>query len=343
MTRPCPQCGAEAGSADSYCEECGHDLLVSRSDWDAQVRQREQQCSDCPRCGGSEISADGYCEQCGAKAPAGRDRVEFALGPVAGVSDRGRRGRTNEDAMALATVRQSGSWELTEFAVSVVCDGISSARRPEEASLAAVEAGIGATLASLRSSAEASDATRAGAAAAADAVRVLARPDDGNNPPSCTYVSAVVSADVVTVGWLGDSRAYWLGCDGPSVCLTSDDSWAAHMVAAGALDADKAFADDRAHTLVRWVGADADDMEPRVRTIRLPGPGVVLLCSDGLWNYLPGADELAARALPLATEDPLAAAKALTRFALDAGGHDNITVVVVAVPPIARSDTRSAP
>ena len=313
-TRPCPKCGVAVGPADNFCEDCGHDLLVSRSDWDGEVERRQH----------------------------GRDRVEFMLGPVAGVSDRGRRGHTNEDAMALATVRRPGCWDVVETVVTVVCDGISSARRPEQASLAAAEAGIGALLAGLRSGSDAESATRDGAAAAAAAVVQLARPDDGNNPPSCTYVSAVVSgggpsgtvADRVTIGWLGDSRAYWLAeASAPSACLTSDDSWAVRMVEAGALTAERAFADERAHTLVRWVGADAGDPEPRVRTFEPPGPGVVLVCSDGLWNYLPDAGELAAATLPLAETDPLAAAKELTQFALDAGGRDNITVVVVSVPP----------
>ena len=337
MTRPCPVCGNEVGPADGFCEGCGRDLLVTRSDWDAYVGERAASVK-CDSCGSAQISADGYCEQCGVKAPSPRDRVEFALGPVAGVSDRGNRGHTNEDAMALAAVRRPGDWDATGCVVAVVCDGISTARRPETASLAAVEAGIEAILSGLRAGDGAEAATRAGVAAGADAVRVLARPDDGNNPPSCTYVSAVVTADTITVGWLGDSRAYWLDAQGGSACLTSDDSWATHMIAAGALTPDEAYADVRAHTLVRWVGADATDTEPRVRSFHPPGPGVVLVCSDGLWNYLPGAGQLAAAALPGAEDDPFGSARSLTQIALDAGGRDNITVVLVPVPP-----DRSAP
>jgi serine/threonine protein phosphatase PrpC len=61
--------------------------------------------------------------------------------------------------------------------------------------------------------------------------------------------------------------------------------------------------------------------------------GAVLLCSDGLWNYEQDAAALADRALPVALTDPLRAAGDLVKFAIDAGGSDNITVVLIPFPP----------
>jgi serine/threonine protein phosphatase PrpC len=58
----------------------------------------------------------------------------------------------------------------------------------------------------------------------------------------------------------------------------------------------------------------------------------VLICSDGLWNYRPDAAGLAKLALPAALTDPLAAAGTLLTFALQAGGMDNITVVLAPFP-----------
>jgi serine/threonine protein phosphatase PrpC len=67
-------------------------------------------------------------------------------------------------------------------------------------------------------------------------------------------------------------------------------------------------------------------------TLHPRGRGALLLCTDGLWNYLPDAADLAAVALPeLAEGGPMAAAEALTTLALDEGGRDNITVVVIPV------------
>ena len=60
---------------------------------------------------------------------------------------------------------------------------------------------------------------------------------------------------------------------------------------------------------------------------------MLLLCSDGLWNYRPEAAELAAMAMPAALTRPLDAAADLAKFALDSGGLDNITVVIIPFPP----------
>jgi hypothetical protein len=57
------------------------------------------------------------------------------------------------------------------------------------------------------------------------------------------------------------------------------------------------------------------------------------VCSDGLWNYRPEAAGLAALlALPSALGDPLGAASSLVRFAVEAGGMDNITVALIPLP-----------
>jgi serine/threonine protein phosphatase PrpC len=63
-----------------------------------------------------------------------------------------------------------------------------------------------------------------------------------------------------------------------------------------------------------------------------PGAGVVLVCSDGLWNYLPEAAELARLAMPRALTDPLGAANDMVQFAVEAGGADNITAVLIPYP-----------
>jgi serine/threonine protein phosphatase PrpC len=58
-----------------------------------------------------------------------------------------------------------------------------------------------------------------------------------------------------------------------------------------------------------------------------------MLCSDGLWNYQPDPAGLAAMALPAARTEPLPTAAALVKFAVESGGMDNITVVLVPFPP----------
>ena len=84
--------------------------------------------------GPAAVGPDGYCENCGRKVPVGRDHAELDLGLVAGVTDRGLRHQRNEDAMALATATGPHG----PVALAVVSDGVSSAPRPDEASLTAV-------------------------------------------------------------------------------------------------------------------------------------------------------------------------------------------------------------
>ena len=146
-------------------------------------------------------------------------------------------------------------------------------------------------------------------------------------------MSATVDSERVTLCWLGDSRAYWLTADpAGSVRLTKDDSIAEEIVAAGVASVDEAMASPQAHVITRWLGADLPGPEPHVARFTPPGPGVVLICSDGLWNYRQEAADLAAMALPAAQTEPLPAAAGMVKFAVDQGGLDNITVAITPWP-----------
>jgi serine/threonine protein phosphatase PrpC len=150
--------------------------------------------------------------------------------------------------------------------------------------------------------------------------------------PSVTYISATISGDAVTVCWLGDSRAYWLSAESDPERLTTDDSLAEEMVTRGDLTEAEAMASPQAHVITRWLGADVAEPQAHVARFEPPGRGVVLVCSDGLWNYRPDAAGLAKLALPHALNDPLGAAVDMVRFAIEAGGMDNITVVLAPFP-----------
>jgi serine/threonine protein phosphatase PrpC len=326
VTSPCPACGEPIGPDDGFCEACGAELAPAAVSSGAAGGALE-----CPTCsadgrGPAGVSPEGYCEYCGRKVPSGRDREELTVGLAAGVTDRGLRHLRNEDAMALAATRVAGE----PVALAVVCDGVSSAPRADEASLSAARAAAGSLLSAVRAGDDPAAASAAAARAGGRAAGDLAGPAGA---PATTYTSAVVDGAGVTVCWLGDSRIYWLAADlAGSRCLTTDDSLAEELVAGG-LAVDEAMASPQAHVITRWLGADLPEPEPHVARFEPPDQGVVLLCSDGLWNYQPEATELAAMALPAALTDPLAAAAALVRFALDAGGGDNITTVLMPFPP----------
>jgi serine/threonine protein phosphatase PrpC len=326
----CPTCADPVGAADRFCEGCGTDLLVHRTPVGGPLGPIAGTARACVSCGATEISADGFCEQCGRAQPAGRDRMEYDLGPVAGVGDRGRYRQRNEDSMAFARI---GPEDDPRAIVAVVCDGVASTERADQASQAAADTALDVLAsAALEDGADLRAATADAVRAAVAQVTGLAAKEPPGTSPSCTFVSAVATPDGITVGWVGDSRVYWLAPAGPSRQLTLDDTVAAQLVAAGmdAADASRVF---HANALSSWIGADAGEVEPHVVTLAPKNPGVVLLCSDGLWNYVPEADDLAAK-LPVESGrvPPLATATSLTELALELGGRDNVTVVVISYP-----------
>jgi serine/threonine protein phosphatase PrpC len=322
----CPSCGAPVAAGDSFCESCGTELNPPAVSTEPPGYQAEcPVCSVDPEAPPHAITAEGYCESCGRKVPSGRDHSELDLGLLAGVTDRGLRHTRNEDAMALAIADVPGG----PVAIAVVCDGVSTSPRPDDASLTGAQASVRALITSAR---RGEDPAEASLAAVHSAHQALTRISSPSEAPSATYISAVIRDDAVTVCWLGDSRAYWLST-GPDVMrLSTDDSLAEEIIARGAMSEAEALASPQAHVITRWLGADIVEPEPHVVRFEPLGPGAVLVCSDGLWNYRPEAAGLAELALPAALTDPLGAAAELVKFALDAGGMDNITAVLVPFP-----------
>jgi serine/threonine protein phosphatase PrpC len=346
-TASCPEHGPPAAPEHRFCEECGRDLSSGDRAPAAAVPvpagraaaappawlSSRAPADGCAGCGSGVVTGIGdYCDHCGRRRSAGRDRAELALTGVAAVTDRARR-RRNEDAVAVS--------RLAGATLAVVCDGVSTSRRADSAAQAAAEAGIEVLRGAVAGGTRAAQATTLAAAAAAGAARAAARPDDGDSPPSCTYVSAIVESETVTIGWIGDSRAYWLSAAGDSACLSVDDS-VAGQVAAGRPVPPNAGDDPTSRALIRWLGADSDDVAPQVVTLRPGHPGRVLLCSDGLHHYLAEPDALALVAPGLDTL-PLDVARTLTRIALEAGGHDNIAVAVLPFPPVQPATQKGSP
>ncbi|MFI9726366.1 protein phosphatase 2C domain-containing protein [Streptomyces sp. NPDC052092] len=295
----------------------------------------------CVACRAGRVDDDGYCENCGHAQPRERDHMEQECGPLAAVSDRGLRHHRNEDAFAVGTTALPDG---SPVYVAVVCDGVSSATRPDEASLAASRAANASLLAALPRGTHPQQAMHDAVLAASEAVNALTGEQPAGarehapqqNAPACTIVGAVVTAGLLVVGWVGDSRAYWIPVDrsAPPARLTEDDSWAAQMVAAGLMGEAEAYADHRAHAITGWLGADAYDLEPHTAAFKPDRPGVVVVCTDGLWNYAESADEMA-EVVPLdAAARPLHAAQVLVGHALDGGGHDNVTVALVPFPAV---------
>lgn len=329
---PDPREGAPSGGLQALVDQAGPPpgpAGEGAGSGPEALRQR------CVACGTGAIDADGYCEHCGHKQPLERDHMEQELPALAAASDRGLRHHRNEDFFHIS---ESAAPDGGRAAIAVVCDGVSSATRPDEASAAAARAAGSALEEAVSIGTHPQQAMHEALVTAAEAVNVLA--EDGplepsKNAPACTIVAAVTLEGILTVGWVGDSRAYWVPDDrsAPAARLTEDDSWAAQMVAAGLMAEADAYADPRAHAITGWLGADAYELEPHTAAFRPETAGAVVVCTDGLWNYAESAEELTAAVPADAVDRPLHSAQHLVGYALDGGGHDNVTVAVVPFPP----------
>jgi PPM family protein phosphatase len=320
MPMNCHQCGGTIASTDRFCEECGVEL----------VTKPHSPSSDnmCQKCGApaSKIDSDRYCAECGFRqASLANDTIEFQPAPnFAGGSDRGRSHPHNEDAIAISIVDP-------DTYVMVVCDGVSSSQHPELASQGAVSACIQGIESALNRGTEPATAIELGVAAALAAVaKIPIDPTSSIDPSSTTIVTAIVQNKIATIGWLGDSRAYWLASTTKSLQLTQDDSWLRDAIESGTHTAAEAASSPYAHAIVRWLGADtADDGQPNLTTFTIPSNGYLLLCTDGLWNYAPDPAYLHHLIQQAPAPESQSIVRHLISYANQQGGQDNITVAIL--------------
>jgi serine/threonine protein phosphatase PrpC len=86
----------------------------------------------------------------------------------------------------------------------------------------------------------------------------------------------------------------------------------------------------QAHAITKWLGRDSPDFTPRTGSIDVTDPGWLVVCSDGLWNYVSEAAALQSLIGTLrgAEADPLPLSVALVGWANEQGGKDNISVAL---------------
>ena len=303
--RTCPQCTTEAPLDSRFCEECGAHLAGPSA---APSVCGKSVCGKCGA-GANHIDEDGFCLACGfRREPPARDHFERVISAgFAGVSDRGIRHHRNEDFFAADAVGDTR--------ILVVCDGVSSTSEAEKGSEAAADAVFRALI----QGQSLTDAVAKGQAAIAGI----------EGEPATTVVAAVVSGSRARIASVGDSRAYWIAKEN-SQQLTTDDSWMNDVISAGEMSEEEALKSSQAHAITRWLGADAtpDDCQATLVDFEIPGEGCLLLCSDGLWNYAPSADALAAMIYEK-EEDAIETVRRLVAFANEQGGQDNITAVIL--------------
>ena len=231
---------------------------------------------------------------------------------TAGLTDIGRVRESNEDHL------------LAEGDLFVVADGMGGSNRGALASRLAVD-----TVRDAFSNDQTADGLVAAVSAANEAVyqRRIEDPDDKNFGTTIAAVAMVANGDremLVSVN-VGDSRVY-LFRDDHLQRLSSDHSRVGDLVRAGALSETEAKSHPERHILTQAIGVDAE-VTPYVEQVIPANGDRILLCSDGLFNDLSSAEI----SRHLTAGDAEAAASILVAAAIEAGGEDNITAVVVDV------------
>ena len=123
---------------------------------------------------------------------------------------------------------------------------------------------------------------------------------------------------------LGDSRLYRLR-GGRLRQLSQEHSVVSELIEEGHIEPHEGENHPDQGQITRYVGID-DQANPHVRTVALKKEDRLLLCSDGLTDVV---DNKGVRAILMGEKDAQAASRQLVQAANAAGGHDNVTVIVV--------------
>jgi serine/threonine protein phosphatase PrpC len=229
----------------------------------------------------------------------------------AGLTNAGRKRRRNEDSFVI---------EPPLFAVA---DGMGGAQAGEVASRLAAAAfrefhQADELVPSERVVAIIQEANRR--------IHERARSDREVSGMGTTITAALLAEDEVTIGHVGDSRAYLLRA-GRLEQLTEDHSLVADLVRSGRLSPAEAETHPQRSVITRALGTDPEVDVDAFSVAAAPGD-VFLLCSDGLTTMV---DDEEIRAQIEQAKDLEQAVKALVKTANRHGGEDNVTVILFAV------------
>jgi protein phosphatase len=232
---------------------------------------------------------------------------------AAAVTDRGRKRTANEDAFGFSV----------EHGVYVVCDGMGGAAAGEIASSLAVDEMM-RLLASGEEVAPTLAAAEEAVLSANQAIYSRSQRNPRLNGMGTTMVVLVADESRIRVLNVGDSRAYRLR-DRCLEQLTLDHSLVEEQVRAGRMTASQAARSPLKNVITRALGTQSRVTSDVFEMEAEPGD-LYLLCSDGLTRELDGPRMEAILSDDLSLEE---LCDNLVKAANKAGGHDNITCILV--------------
>ena len=228
-------------------------------------------------------------------------------------TDTGLQRRANEDSL------------LARSPLFVVADGMGGAQAGEVASRIAVESFEHG----LDDATDAEGSLAAYAHAANDRIHELSHASAEHAGMGTTLTAVYVGAEELAIAHVGDSRAYCLR-DGELLRLTDDHSLVNELIRQGKLTPEEAVEHPQRSVITRALGPEPE-VEIDTRSFRARDGDVYLLCSDGLTTMVPDA-----RLAEILLSHPRLrdAGETLIAAANEAGGRDNITVVLLRVEQV---------
>lgn len=145
----------------------------------------------------------------------------------------------------------------------------------------------------------------------------------------CTLTAALLYDQICVVANVGDSRTYRM--HGSQLTqITRDHSVVANMIEAGEITSAQALEHDRKGVIYRCLG-DLPELEIDTFLLELEIGDRLLLCCDGLWEMVP---EGLIEDILLQYTDPQSACQKLVSLANEAGGEDNISVIIINIQSV---------
>jgi serine/threonine protein phosphatase PrpC len=206
-----------------------------------------------------------------------------------------------------------------------VCDGMGGAAAGEVASQLAVDMIFQRMMAGELPSDRNDLAARLVAAIEAAGARIFAeaKADRTRRGMGTTSTAAALLDDHLFLGQVGDSRGYLLR--GEKLCqVTRDQSLANQLIEAGQLTEEEAETFEHSNIILQALGT-TDSVQVDLTYVEIKRGDVLMLCSDGLSGMIRNEE---IREVLRSYPDPAEACRELTDRANQAGGHDNITVIV---------------
>jgi serine/threonine protein phosphatase PrpC len=155
--------------------------------------------------------------------------------------------------------------------------------------------------------------------------QIIKKETDGGGT---TLTAALILGDQLTITHIGDSRAYYIDPLGKLKLMTRDHSLVKRLEEVGQISAEQALTDPRRNVLYRALG-QGEPFEPDIASMQVCNGCQLLICSDGLWGVISEED---LTTMIVSSMEPQFVCQTLVQAANQAGGPDNISVILVRLP-----------